>query len=166
MVISSEDNDDVVAKLIDFGYSCYGMEDEDEVQIGGTPLWSPPEHTGEKVTVHSAKKMDVYSFGLVCYWILFFDTISVDARAEGGSEKLPAGSHSRKNSYRSLERLKNLERPEEAISEIISRDSAFTEQQSLLLQRLLTKALYKSPCDRPHDWYEFMLVIRQLQGRE
>ena len=140
------------------------MEDEDEVRIIGTPLWSPPEHTGENITIRRAKKMDVYSFGLVCCWILFFDTISVDREATVESGKLPTAGHSRKNAYGFLERLKTLESPEETVTEIVSDDPTFTGHQSSLLQKFLMQALCKSPSNRPHDWFDFMLLIRELQG--
>ena len=168
VVIFSEDEGIVVPKLIDFGYSCYGMDDEDKVQIRGTPLWSPPEHTDEDVTIRDAKKMDVYSFGLMCCWILFFDTISVDTgeNTMPRSEKLPTGGHDRKNAYKFLEQLKTLESPEEAILEIISQDPTFAGHQSLLSAKFLTQTLQRNPSDRPQDWRELMLVIRKLQGLE
>ena len=156
----------VVPKLIDFGYSCYGMDDEDKVHIRGTPLWSPPENTDEDITIRNAKKMDVYSFGLMCCWILFFDPISVDKGTIASSEKRPVGNHDKKNAYKFLERLKSLESPEEAISEIILQDPAFTGHQLLLLQNFLTQTLQKNPSDRPHNWHELMLAIRKLQFSE
>lgn len=152
--------------MIDFGYSCYGTEDEDEVQIGGTPLWSPPEHTGEEISVHSAKKMDVYSFGLVCCWILFFDIISIDRGVKPRAGQLSTSDHSRRHAYVFLEKLKSLESPEEAISDIISRDPTITEQQSSLLQKFLTQVLSKKPSNRPHDWNQLIPVIRKLQDLE
>ena len=152
--------------MIDFGYSCYGIEDEDEIQIGGTPLWSSPEHTGEKISVHSAKKMDVYSFGLVCCWILFFDTISIDGSVKPRARQLSTSDHSRRHAYVFLEQLKSLESPEEAISDTISRDPTITEEQSSLLQKFLTQVLSKKPSDRPHDWNQLMPTIRKLQCLE
>jgi serine/threonine protein kinase len=162
----SSDSHDVVAKMIDFGYSCYGMEDEDMVQIIGTPLWSAPENIGDGVTILSAKKMDVYSFALVCCWILFFDTVSLDNRIEVPMEESSIADKPKKKMYRFIERIKDAERPEGPISEVISQTLFLGEQKSLLLQKLLTEALCKNPSSRPYHWSEFILVLSKLQGLE
>jgi serine/threonine protein kinase len=75
-MFKSPNSDEAVLKVIDFGYSCFSMREGDLVLVTGTPLWCAPENNGDEVTVNEAKRMDVYSFALVCCWILFFDTVS------------------------------------------------------------------------------------------
>lgn len=162
----SSDSHDVVAKMIDFGYSCYGMDDEDMVHVTGTPLWAAPESNGDDVSIRSAKKMDVYSFALVCCWILFFDIVSLDNGIGVRVEASSISGNPKKKMYRFIELIKDAERPEGPISEIISRTSFLGAQKSLLLQKLLTEALCKAPSGRLDNWSEVILVLSKLQGLE
>jgi len=68
--------------------------------------------------------------------------------------------------YRFIELIKDVERPEGPISEIISRTSFLGVQKSLLLQKLLTEALCKAPSSRLDNWSEVILVLSKLQGSE
>ena len=156
---------DVTAKMIDFGYSCFGMEDEDTVQITGTPLWCAPENTVDEVTILAAKRMDVYSFALVCCWILFFDTVTLDSVIEVQMEGLSMGDKPRKM-YRFIGQIRDADSPEELISKVISQTQSLRGQKSSLLQELLTQTLSKNPSDRPYDWSQFILVLSEVRGSE
>ncbi|KFY99987.1 hypothetical protein V498_00364 [Pseudogymnoascus sp. VKM F-4517 (FW-2822)] len=56
------------SKLIDFGYSCLGTSDNDMVRVARTRPWQAPEHSEDRsFQLNAARRMDVYSFGmLVC----------------------------------------------------------------------------------------------------
>jgi serine/threonine protein kinase len=58
-------------KMTDFGYSCYGSTDEDFVKLPRSQPWEAPEYHPRWFTLAAAKKMDMYSFGLLCLWLLF-----------------------------------------------------------------------------------------------
>jgi len=64
--------------------------------MGGTKKWQAPEHFRHRgITIQNAKKTDVYSFGKMCLWLLFFiddehfENYSFDVQ---GFEKLCAGN--------------------------------------------------------------------------
>ena len=164
MFTKSSDSCDAVAKIIDFGYSCFGMEDDDMVRITGTPLWCAPENIGGDVSILDAKKMDMYSFALVCCWILFFDTVSLNNEIGDRMEELSIKEKPRKKMYRFIQRLKNAEKPEKLISEVISQSAFLLKQNTTPLQKLLTQALCKNPSGRLYDWSEFISVLTSLQG--
>lgn len=56
--------------MIDFGYSCFGATDEDLVRLPFTEGWSAPEWDDGEFHVWKAKKADIYTFALLCKWIL------------------------------------------------------------------------------------------------
>ena len=57
--------------MADFGYSCFGTDDEDIVYLPCSLPWAAPEYHSRGITLRDAKKMDVYSFGMLCLYILF-----------------------------------------------------------------------------------------------
>ena len=58
------------AKVIDFGFSCFGSFDDDEVLLPSTLGWAAPEIRDMPLTIEAAKRTDIYSYGKVCAWIL------------------------------------------------------------------------------------------------
>jgi serine/threonine protein kinase len=67
-----------VPKVADFGYSALIAKENAGMAIymPGTPRWCSPEwYPGFATTdIMDAKRMDAYSFGLLCAWLLFNDT--------------------------------------------------------------------------------------------
>ncbi len=65
-----------VAKVTDFGYSTYHTGDENQrIAMPISWPWHAPERANSPFAVNltAAKKMDSYSFGLVCAWLLFYN---------------------------------------------------------------------------------------------
>lgn len=61
----------LVAMITDFESSCVYGEESDLLTLPRTPPWDAPEWSDRYISVKNAKLMDIYSFGLVCFWILF-----------------------------------------------------------------------------------------------
>ena len=74
-------------KVADFGYSTFAASetfatDGDlfqgaaaaRVYLPKSRPWNAPEHHFGEFTVSGAKKTDVYSFGMLCLWVLFGST--------------------------------------------------------------------------------------------
>lgn len=58
---------------MDFGYSTLFTNDSDLITMPYTELWVAPEwHHGMFLPIQ-ARKMDAYSFGLLCLWLLFYN---------------------------------------------------------------------------------------------
>ena len=92
-ILIFQDSDGVyTARMTDFGYSTRYAGDNDLMSIPISTPWNAPEHTRlQKMwTPFEAKKLDLFSFGLLCLWILFEKDISEltppsqVARAMGG----------------------------------------------------------------------------------
>jgi len=68
----------LVPKLIDFGSSTPPAPDR-LVYLPRSAPWTAPERTHRAVPTLSAKKMDVFSFGLLCLWLLVENQYSDDS---------------------------------------------------------------------------------------
>lgn len=72
VLIFEEGAGSYTAKVADFGFSTYFHEEqEDLIQVPRSVPWTAPEHHVRYFTSQSAKVMDVYSFGMLCLWLLF-----------------------------------------------------------------------------------------------
>ena len=74
MLVYEQDRGGPCAKVMDFGYSCFGCTETDLVELAHTPLWQAPEWRQGPFTIRDAKLTDVYSYGKLCAWILFGHT--------------------------------------------------------------------------------------------
>ena len=61
-----------MAKVTDFGYSTLFATDNDSVIMPFSKLWTAPERHHRPILPMQAWKMDAYSFGLLCLWLLFY----------------------------------------------------------------------------------------------
>jgi len=60
-----------IVKVADFGYSTLTACEEAKVLLPKSRPWNAPEHHFGEFKVSEAKKTDVYSFGILCFWVLF-----------------------------------------------------------------------------------------------
>jgi len=61
----------ISVKVTDFGYSTLASGAEGGVFLPKSKPWNAPEHHWGEFKVPDAKKADIYSFGLLCLWVLF-----------------------------------------------------------------------------------------------
>jgi serine/threonine protein kinase len=83
LVFDNAEQSAIEIKIADFGFSCFGAADEDDVQLSKTEPWEAPEWDHRYWSVSEAKQMDVYSFGLLCLWLLFTSTTLGDYNLSG-----------------------------------------------------------------------------------
>jgi serine/threonine protein kinase len=67
-VLVFNDADSPVVKLTDLGYSAISVDD---TFLPKTWPWVAPEWNKRRFDVPRAKKTDIYSFGMLCLWIMF-----------------------------------------------------------------------------------------------
>lgn len=71
----SNDGVDFVAKVTDFGFSTRFRGESDLILLqAGTRPWRAPESKSDRFKLSQIVKMDVYSYGLLCLWLLFYAT--------------------------------------------------------------------------------------------
>ena len=66
------------ARVIDFGFSTCYADDTDLIAVAISRPWNAPEHSRRSKlwTPLEAKKLDYFSFGISCLWILFEKELS------------------------------------------------------------------------------------------
>lgn len=72
ILIHQNDQKQFVPRVTDFGYSTWLGGADDMVFMPRTLHWTAPEWHHRGITSTSAVKMDIYSFGLLCLWLLFY----------------------------------------------------------------------------------------------
>jgi serine/threonine protein kinase len=70
LIFPNEDHG-FVAKMADFGFSIGFQRENDRIFLPESRPWNPPEHHNRHFFPEEAKRMDIYSFGLLCFWLLF-----------------------------------------------------------------------------------------------
>jgi serine/threonine protein kinase len=70
------DGEATTAKLIDFGYSCFGTSDDQLVQVAHTKPWQAPELGDQFFRFSHARRMDVYSFGMLLCRVFLRESLS------------------------------------------------------------------------------------------
>jgi serine/threonine protein kinase len=73
ILVSSENEARHVAKVTDFGYSTLFSTDNHPITMPGPGIWTAPEWHHRKILPKQARKMDAYSFGMLCLWLLFYN---------------------------------------------------------------------------------------------
>lgn len=76
VLVFKRDDGGTTFKVSDFGYSTLVAGKEGTVVLPKSRPWHAPEHHFGDFKVADAKKTDVYSFGILCLWILFRDRLS------------------------------------------------------------------------------------------
>jgi serine/threonine protein kinase len=70
-ILILRENGAFVPKITDFESSCICASEEDLVTLPKTIPWDAPEWRDRWVTCRDAKGVDVYAFGLICFFTIF-----------------------------------------------------------------------------------------------
>ena len=108
ILIESDDNDGYVAKVTDFGYSTLFAKETDLIYLPRSEPWTAPEQHYRGFLPAQAKKMDAYSFGMVCLWLLFYNT-RMDGQREFDQELKNADAKVLDLALERLHAMQNLE---------------------------------------------------------
>jgi serine/threonine protein kinase len=67
----------IFAKLADFGHSGWDLLESEKILIKPprSRPWDAPEYHYQGFSVMQAKLMDIFSFGMLCMWIMFEDKL-------------------------------------------------------------------------------------------
>lgn len=131
------------AKLADFGYAGWAIGKTENILVY-PPIswpWNAPEYHHRGFTVPAAKKLDVYSFGLLCLWLLFFDKPSL-ANTVAHNKR---GSQWPLDDFELLDRMKNEDTLRDfACSQVESTQNLSGIQKADLIHFFLSAMVYDS----------------------
>jgi serine/threonine protein kinase len=71
-IFQGRDGGDITARVSDFGYST-SLRHTKGIRLPYTIPWYAPEVHDRFFTFEAARRTDVYSFGMLCFWFLFHD---------------------------------------------------------------------------------------------
>ncbi|KAH8645899.1 kinase-like domain-containing protein [Tricladium varicosporioides] len=154
VLIFKDEAGNYVARVADFGYSTRFCNPNDVVMMPKSIPWNAPEHHHRGFSMLRAKKMDVYSFGAVCFWLLFerpgltLSSPATDPTSERREslKNLFMGHHSEGG-------LLNL-----ALS-LIAEEDSLSGDTSTRLTNFFKASLTKDPEDRADDVSKLVLLL-------
>lgn len=153
----------LVAKVADFGYSCLGVKDDDFVRLPMSRPWNAPEWHHREFRIYAAKKTDVYSFGMLCLWVLFSDELlryvaDAGANTTPGSIDGPWGG-----SYWTsrLEELKEEDKLTNIADELISKAVHLTAPQRVALGKFFEGTLCRDWKSRESDFEKLIRFLNR-----
>ena len=77
-VLAFESCSGFVAKVADFGFAICFQTHNDLISILKSKPWNASEHHDRHIKVEQGKQMNVYSFDMLCFWLVFQARSSVD----------------------------------------------------------------------------------------
>jgi hypothetical protein len=153
LIFKTEDGKPL-AKVIDFAYSCLGQGNKDRVYLPQTSQWvMAPEWHPRGFQVDSAKTLDVFSFGMLCAWVLFRGEFSRQAgKVEKGTvENL-------------LLELKKREQLLEAIVSIIRTADIGSEELQGRLEKFFSTTIAHDPIQRECNFLALISLLEQQES--
>ena len=140
------------AKVTDFGYSTLFTTDSELIVMPGlSKVWKAPEWHHRGILPIQARKMDAYSFGLLCLWLLFYNK----AASQDHDFKRDVGDHHNFERY--------VEDPQKELSHYASElleattDLEIWEKQNM--QKVFRSTLAQDPVERTADFTELLELL-------
>lgn len=130
-----------VAKVIDFGYSTLFSSDEGPVFMSYSGIWTAPEYHHRGIPPEQARKMDVYSFGMLCSWLLFHNT---NSNRDRSIKRFPENSLTESSAY---------------ASKMLKEYPHLEHWETLNMERLLRSTLAEDPAERMAYFIEVLEII-------
>ena len=161
-VLIFEENFRFVARVADFGFATCFEPHNSLIIIPGKGPWDAPEYHARPFRPEQAKQMDVYSFGLLCYWLIFEANFSDDIalRRDTSPQRDHAVNVSRCQPERDLLRL--WKKDNQLIGWICRRvgaSSAFDNSMKGRLVSLFRLTLALNPTERCLDFGRLIQLL-------
>lgn len=130
-----------IAKVIDFGYSTLFSSDEDPVVMPYSGVWTAPEYHHRGISPEQARKMDVYSFGMLCSWLLFHN---INSNRDRSIKRFRENSSTESSAY---------------ASEMLKESPHLEHWEIVNMERLFRSTLAENPADRTACFIEVLEII-------
>ena len=150
----------VFAKLADFGYAGWARGSSKDVLIKPPKSWpwNPPEYHHRGFTVPAARKLDMYSFGLLCLWVLFSDKAMEFASA---SKATWDGRTWPLENFGLLDSMKHSDSLRRFATSLVSAAQDISTSQREDLSKFFSSALMRDPKERKIEFKELSLLLGQ-----
>jgi serine/threonine protein kinase len=143
-------------KAIDFGYSARYEQENDRVKMFTTPPWTAPEYRSNREWTYSqAVQLDIFSFGLLCFWLLFEHYLS-GIKPMLGYTSGPPSAHA--SALHALQSIKEQLFTGTLIGNLLENEGMLDENQRESLREFFVLSLKENPQDRAKD----MLILMKM----
>ena len=165
VLIFREDSGRYVAKVSDFGFSSLVTID-DSIIVPRTRPWNGPEWHHRGFTLNGVKKLDVYSFGMLCLWLMCKETLSRISRKPSshilkewnGADLFT--QHAEATPERSfLEILKDEDQMPVFAHELLASTTGLDQERKSQLSKFFHLCLARKPQDRSSDFIEILELL-------
>jgi serine/threonine protein kinase len=143
-------------KVADFGYSTLAAGEAENICLPKSRPWNAPEHHFEEFTTHNAKQTDVYSFGMLCLWVV--------------SEGVPILQNNTEYTFdpptwprTALEQLKYDDKLEQIANQCIDSIPLASAEHRNCLREFFTLAVPLNPAKRTSDLKRLVGLLRREQ---
>lgn len=154
-MLASGERGRVSPKLIDFGYSCFTQSQDQKLSLPKSEPWNAPEYDSNegRFSVQDAKKADLFSFGLMCLWIL--SSVGLVKTWREGIEE------SRISAAREIETLKSSGLLQSWFIESTKNQDAVEPFIKTFLQEICLSTLCEMS-NRPDDFLDILKILERL----
>jgi serine/threonine protein kinase len=140
VLVFKDDSGSYTAKMADFGFATLAMGDG-LINIAISQPWNAPEHHYRGFKLSEAMKTDIYSFGMLCLWLLF-----------RGNKKYPKQDL--------LKELKSKDKLPALAYELIT-TTGLNDEQKRDLYSFFNSTLVKDPDRRSSDIKQLVQLLAQ-----
>ena len=144
---------EITVKVTDFGYSTLTVGESGKVILPKSRPWNAPEHHFGEFNAQEAKKTDVYSFGMLCLWLLFGNHLSdiPQTTADGAAGLISFDAPPFLGGPTFLERLKDEDRVEDIAHHLVGSMPGLDVEYRIRLKDIFSLALPHDPKKRTCD---------------
>jgi serine/threonine protein kinase len=147
-------NSEFTARVTDFGYATRFVNEDDRICIPKIDPWNAPEHTYENITPAQAQKMDVFSFGMLCMWVMFEKCLSGITPLPQEAHWAEKYVHGRREKHLSQSVLKNRKQEGGLVmlaQQLVMAEKDLDDETKQVLQELFSLSLACNPSQRKTD---------------
>ena len=157
---------DITVNVADFGYSTLTVGESGKVSLPMSKPWNAPEHHFGEFTAQEAKKTDVYSFGMLCPWLLFGNRLSdiPQTTADGTDELISFDAPlPRVGRPTLLEILKDEDRVQDVANQLVESMPGLNDEYRIRLREIFSLTLPLNPGKRTCDLARVIGLLSQKE---
>jgi hypothetical protein len=166
-----DENGIMCAKVIDFGYSAQFTTSSDRFPFKGrTWPWFAPEQDRIKLafSLSDAKKVDVFCFGMLCFWTIFMSFLDGDTPLPahcGWAQPAFDSCCGERAAKQKLQKLKGDRKLQELAKDLVATFENLDDSQRAALDKLFDRTLQPRREDRESDLRQLLDdLVPQISG--
>jgi serine/threonine protein kinase len=165
VLIFKDDHGNFFPKLADFGFSTLSTQEDELVRLPRSRPWDAPEWHHRGFRFPAARKMDAYSLGVLCLWLVFNETFGQNTTSSASSSNGQTGYAYLKTSWKEyprhtlLEKLKYEDELPALACYLISTAIEGNDDQKCKLESFFALTLAREPEERSSDFGRLITLL-------